>query len=317
MPMPFNATWPVRLLVPAALSLALAGCAGGGNSQGTFGAPAVDVEPGVGTRISDQAVAGVGGPSAAPPNLTVGTGANAVDYSCPVLDVRTGAGIWQVPGNGGLKYQATIATLARECAINGTTMTMKVGIEGRVVLGEKGTPGGLSVPIRIAVVQEGPNPKTITSKFFTVPLNIPAGENQLLFSVVEDQLSFPLSNPADVEKYVVYVGFDPKGGTETSRPRTTTSKPRPATPAATAPAAAAPAATAPAATSSSTSGSSRSTTSSGSSSSSSSSGTSSGGGFAPPPSSSGSSSTGGFSNSSSGGATFGPPPGTFAPAPSQ
>lgn len=295
---PFNATWPVRLLVPAALSLALAACAGGGNSQGTFGAPAVDVEPGVGTRISDQAVAGVGGPSAAPPSLTVGTGPNAVDYSCPVVDVRTGAGTWQVQGNGGLKYQATLATLARECAVNGATMTMKVGIEGRVVLGEKGTPGGLSVPIRVAVVQEGPSPKTIATKFFTVPLNIPAGENQLLFSVVEDQLSFPLNNPADVEKYVVYVGFDPKGGNEPARPRTTTTKPRPAAPAATAPAAAAPAAAAPAAAAPAAS--------------------SSGGGFAPPPSTSSSSgSTGGFSNSSSGGATFGPPPGTFAPAPSQ
>ena len=300
MRMPFNATWPVRLLVPAALSLALAGCAGGGNSQGTFGAPGVDVEPGAGTRISDQAVAGVGGPSAAPPTLTVGTGPNAVDYSCPVVDVRTGAGTWQVQGNGGLKYQSTLATLARECAVNGNIMTMKVGIEGRVVLGEKGTPGGLSVPIRIAVVQEGPSPKTIATKFFTVPLNIPAGENQLLFSVVEDSLSFPLNNPADVEKYVVYVGFDPKGGNEPARPRTSTpTKPRPAAPAASAPAAAAPAAAAPAAAAPAPAA-------------------SSGGGFAPPPSAStGTSSTGGFSNSSSGGATFGPPPGTFAPAPTQ
>ena len=302
MRMPFNATWPVRLLVPAALSLALAGCAGGGNSQGTFGAPAVDVEPGVGTRISDQAVAGVGGPSAAPPSLTVGTGANAVDYSCPVVDVRTGAGTWQVPGNGGLKYQVTLATLARECAVNGATMNMKVGIEGRVVLGEKGTPGGLSVPIRIAVVQEGPNPKTIATKFFTVPLNIPAGENQLLFSVVEDQLSFPLNNPNDVEKYVVYVGFDPKGSSEPTRPRTTTSRPRPAAPAAAAPAASAPAASAPAAAAPAAAAPAASSSSSG--------------GFAPPPSTSSSSSTGGFSNSS-GGATFGPPPGTFAPAPGQ
>lgn len=303
MRMPFNATWPVRLLVPAALSLALAGCAGGGNSQGTFGAPGVDVEPGAGTRISDQPVAGVGGTSAAPPSLTVGTGPNAVDYSCPVVDVRTGAGTWQVQGNGGLKYQATLATLARECAISGTNaMTMKVGIEGRVVLGEKGTPGGLSVPIRIAVVQEGPNPKTIATKFFTVPLNIPAGENQLLFSVVEDSLTFPLTSPGDVERYVVYVGFDPKGSSEPSRPRTTTTKPRPAAPAAAAPAAAAPAASAPAAAAPAAAASSPSSSS---------------GGFAPPPSTStGTSSTGGFSNSG-GGATFGPPPGTFAPAPGQ
>ncbi len=290
MGLPSTASSLCRVLAPAALAVMLAGC--GGNSQGLFGAPGTTVDPSSGAqRISDQAVAGVGGPvTGVPQPLALGTGPDAIEYSCPMVDVRSGASAWQVPApGGGLRYQGSISNMARECAIvEGTrTMTMKVGIEGRVLLGDKGTPGAVNVPIRIAVVQEGPTPKTIQSKFFNVPVNVPASEGQVTFSVVEDTISFPLASPGEIERYVVYVGFDPKG-TPTQHPRP--SRPRPAAPAASAapaattpapaPAAAAPAPAAPAASSS---------------------GAASSGTFGPPPSA----------------GTFGPPPTTFGPPPAQ
>ena len=40
-------------------------------------------------------------------------------------------------------------------------MTMKVGVEGRVLLGPAGGPGQVDIPLRMAVVQEGPAPKTV------------------------------------------------------------------------------------------------------------------------------------------------------------
>lgn len=290
MGLPSTASSLCRVLAPAALAVMLAGC--GGNSQGLFGAPGTTVDPSSGAqRISDQAVAGVGGPvTGVPQPLALGTGPDAIEYSCPMVDVRSGASAWQVPApGGGLRYQGSISNMARECAIvEGTrTMTMKVGIEGRVLLGDKGTPGAVNVPIRIAVVQEGPSPKTIQSKFFNVPVNVPASEGQVTFSVVEDTISFPLASPGEIERYVVYVGFDPKG-TPAQQPRP--SRPRPAAPAASAapaattpapaPAAAAPAPAAPAASSS---------------------GAASSGTFGPPPSA----------------GTFGPPPTTFGPPPAQ
>ena len=64
-----------------------------------------------------------------------------------------------------LRYQATIIRTARECQVNSGVMTMKVGIEGRVITGPAGGPGTVDVPLRLAVVQEGVNPKTIVSKF--------------------------------------------------------------------------------------------------------------------------------------------------------
>ena len=224
-----------------------------------------------------------------------------------MVDTRTGAGAWQVPApGGGLRYQGSLANLARECAITASTktMTMKVGVEGRVVLGDKGTAGAVNVPIRIAVVQEGPSPKTITTKFFNVPVNVPADTGQVSFTVVEDTISFPLPTPAEVERYVVYVGFDPKG-TDARPAAARPARPRPAAPAATsepAAAAPAPAAAAPAPARTTTTAPAAAPASSG---------TSSGGGFAAPPAAS--SGTFGPAPTTSGG--FGPPPTTFGPPP--
>ncbi|MDQ0505497.1 hypothetical protein [Xanthobacter agilis] len=233
-----HAGTPARGLVGVALALALAGCAAGENLDGSFGAQDTGVATGRAAGVT----------SAATPALTVGSGPDAITYACPSVTVRNGAGTWQVTEGGALRYQGNVGQLARECAIAGQTMTIKVGIEGRVLMGEKGTPGTVRVPVRLAVVEEGPNPKTITTKFFTVPVEIAAGQQQAAFTVVEDQLSFPLPKPEEVERYVVYVGYDPQGEKPkptSSRPRTPTKpKPKPAAseaaPAAPAPAAAAP-----------------------------------------------------------------------------
>ena len=58
------------------------------------------------------------------------------------------------------RYQVTIGQTARECAALGGVMTMKVGVQGRVLLGPAGGPGQVDIPLRMAVVQEGTNPKT-------------------------------------------------------------------------------------------------------------------------------------------------------------
>ena len=60
-----------------------------------------------------------------------------------------------------MRYQGTIIRTARECHVNAGVMTMKVGVEGRIITGPAGGPGTVDVPLRIAVVKEGVNPKTV------------------------------------------------------------------------------------------------------------------------------------------------------------
>jgi hypothetical protein len=151
----------------------------------------------------------------------------SADEDCPGASIRQGASAWaQNDGQGptNVRYQASITQIARECAILGSTMTIKVGVEGRLVIGPKGTPGNVTVPIRIAVVQEGPQPRPVVSKFYAVQVNVQAGAAQTQFTHVDDDLTFPLPADKNLDKYVIYVGFDPQG----APPAKAKAKPKPA-----------------------------------------------------------------------------------------
>lgn len=153
------------------------------------------------TSATDPKAAGVGG-------------APSTDVECPSVQVRNGASTWQTPTGGSttdLRYQASLGQMARECALLGDTMTVKVGVEGRVLVGPKGAPGNIEVPLRLALVQEGPHPKSIWTKFYAVPVNLQPGQSGTAFTHVEDDLTFAMPASKDITAYVIYVGFDPQG----------------------------------------------------------------------------------------------------------
>ena len=154
------------------------------------------------------------------------TNANtAAEVDCPGVDVRQGASTLAItaPGTEGgpmtTRYQVTIGQTARECAALGGVMTMKVGVEGRVLLGPVGGPGQIDIPLRMAVVQEGTTPKTVVSKFYKFAVTIPPGHTNVPFVHVEQDLTFPTPRGIDLDSYVVYVGFDPQSlNTKPERP---------------------------------------------------------------------------------------------------
>lgn len=137
------------------------------------------------------------------------------DIDCPGVEIRQGASTFQQSGadNGStalsLRYQANFIKFARECALRAGNVVMKVGVEGRVILGPAGTPGQLSLPVRLAVVKEGLEPRVIWTKFYMVPVMMPPGQPNVLFTHVEEDVSFPNPPGDDLDAYVVYVGFDP------------------------------------------------------------------------------------------------------------
>ncbi|HYC18237.1 MAG TPA: hypothetical protein VEC94_13600 [Pseudolabrys sp.] len=136
------------------------------------------------------------------------------------------------PGEGepaamDLRYQATILRTARECQVNAGIMTMKVGIEGRVITGPAGGPGTINVPLRIAVVQEGIQPKTITSKFARLDVVVASAVDRVAFTHIDPEISFPLPQPiAILDSYVVYVGFDPAGAPQEKKKPAVKPKPK-------------------------------------------------------------------------------------------
>jgi len=147
------------------------------------------------------------------------------EVDCPGVTVRPGASTLSITQPGvdagpmTTRYQVSIAQTARECAALGGVMTIKVGVEGRVLLGPAGGPGQVDVPLRMAVVQEGANPKAIVSKFYKLAVAIPPGQTSVPFVHVEQDLTFPMPRGADLDAYVVYVGFDPASlSTKPERP---------------------------------------------------------------------------------------------------
>ncbi len=146
-----------------------------------------------------------------------------VDDDCPSVEIRGGASTLAIAAKpqgataSDLRYQLTFTQTARQCLLAGSVLRMRVGVQGRIIVGPAGAPNQVDVPVRYAVVQEGIQPKTITTKFRRIPVGMPPGAPSVLFTDIEEDLSFPMPSRAVLDAYVVYVGFDDVG--DRSQPR--------------------------------------------------------------------------------------------------
>lgn len=194
-----------------AAALASAGCSSGlGSSESSpLGGGVFNLFSGGG--------GGGGGPNSSGPQFD--------DNNCPVVDIRVGAStlsvtapkVQQATAND-VQYQLSFNRLARQCIAAGGALTVKLGVQGRVVLGPAGGPGPVNVPLRYAVVQEGIAPKTVATKFKRLSVNVPPDQGNVAFEDVDDSLNFPIPPLEDLQSYVIYVGFDAVGDTPEKKP---------------------------------------------------------------------------------------------------
>jgi hypothetical protein len=188
----------------AALTLVIIGIATGPSS-------AQQSEPGFVDRMKNLFSFGSSNATAEKPQNAP---SQSADISCPDVDVRGGASTITVHSKGeevatNVRYQATIAQMARECSSAGGNLAIKIGVQGRVLLGPQGGPGKLDIPLRIALVQEGPDPKTLWSKLYKVPVQIGSNTTNVNFVHVEEGVVVPRpAKASDVDDYIIYIGFD-------------------------------------------------------------------------------------------------------------
>jgi hypothetical protein len=156
---------------------------------------------------------------------------SAADINCPPVEYRQGAGTWAVNGPAAessamsLRYQASFTQTARECLVSGSNLTIKVGVQGRIVMGPAGSAGTINVPLRYALVREDLHPRTLWTRLFTVPVTVPADELNVTWLHVQEEMTVPRPSPQELDAYVVYVGFDPEGVSKaTPRPKTARAK---------------------------------------------------------------------------------------------
>lgn len=158
------------------------------------------------------------------------------DLDCPYIDIRPGASTLTVPPpppDGAneamaLKYQGDFVRAARECKVVGNQMVMKVGVQGRIIVGPAGGPGQVDVPLRIAVV-EAPQAgaKMITTKLIHIPVTVGSDDGNATFTHIEEGLTFPLPSSTALDTYIVYIGFDPIGAATEDHRTAPAAKPRP------------------------------------------------------------------------------------------
>jgi hypothetical protein len=211
----------------AALAVMLSACSSLGGLSGSSAPPApasaatpapapASSNASFASRVKTLFAGGDSGNSSSPAPQPAG-GSAAADIDCPSVEYRQGAAAYAVNTPGAensalsLQYQASFTQTARECVLHGNDLTIKVGVQGRVVVGPAGAPSSVTIPLRYALVREGMEPKTLWTKLFTVPVTIPQNQLNLPWLHIEEEMTVPRPSADELEAYVIYVGFDPEG----------------------------------------------------------------------------------------------------------
>ena len=143
------------------------------------------------------------------------------DAECPQINVPSGASSYSSyagsPDAGNVRFQARISQFARECTLNpGNTVTIRVGVEGRVILGAKGSPGAYPAPLTITV-RDRSGKVIVASRAQRLSVRVPAGDTQGTFKVIDNGIVVPIGQEKPLSSYEIIVGFQEGAGTGRKR----------------------------------------------------------------------------------------------------
>lgn len=114
-----------------------------------------------------------------------------VQAYCPQVVMRDQNAVYRSYAQGGqddpdkLLYQVSFSDATRQCTANETTLTINVVAQGRVVQGPAGTPGSVTLPVLVEVV-DGDN--VLYSQKVAFPVDVPVGGTQFIFSKADVQI---------------------------------------------------------------------------------------------------------------------------------
>ena len=188
----------VAWIAASALLAACAGGTGGGPLAGLFGGGATT---GATTTASGK-----------PDNMDYSPDFFLKSGYCPPVQVRPGteALISYDRGHDGdaafIRTQGTITNTARECsALAADSLSLKIGVAGRLVAGPLGKAEVVTLPIRVAVSKQSDG-RVLFSQVFPTKVTLTAPELATDFSQVLDQVVFKVA--PDDRDLIVFVGYD-------------------------------------------------------------------------------------------------------------
>ena len=131
---------------------------------------------------------------------------------CPTIEILDGTEVSRVmtpgvTGNEGLRYQYSLHDVGRECSISGGHVAVKVGANGRVLLGPVGAAGHFDVPLRVVIFSDA-DQKPVLSKLFRVPATIASGQASVPLAFVSEMIDVPVAAGRTAADYSIKVGID-------------------------------------------------------------------------------------------------------------
>jgi hypothetical protein len=137
----------------------------------------------------------------------------AAANGCPLLQVEGGQRYLTVyegnkVGNGGaLIHRGEITKTARECQLAGGTVQVKYGIAGRVLLGPKGKPGTIVLPVTMQIFDKAKG--KVKTEPFTVSVTI-TKENPLSYFALVRDVTIPVKDGTVPQDYSISIAFEKK-----------------------------------------------------------------------------------------------------------
>lgn len=127
------------------------------------------------------------------------------DFDCPSVEVLEGGAAMRQVGGSDVRNQISLGEIARECRVQpGGQVAIKVGVQGRVLLGPAGSAGTYTAPVRVLVKR---GDKVLVSRLQRASATVPSGDTQASFVVIEDNMIVPRQG----EELSIHVGLDPSG----------------------------------------------------------------------------------------------------------
>lgn len=205
-----DATLPrLRVLALPLLCLGLAGCGSSGSSS----------QPGTFETIGNIVMFQSTRPPVAPQRTQGEVAAQREEdnqFSCPEVVITDGGAALRAqsgPDSSSLRHQISILNVARECIRQGQSgaFALKVGVEGRVLLGPAGSAGSYYATM-ITEVKRGTS--TVARRASRVGGTVSSGQGGASFAHVEEGIMVPAGR-GDVE---IFVDLKP-GGAAPARSR--------------------------------------------------------------------------------------------------
>ena len=132
---------------------------------------------------------------------------------CPRVDVRRGTQEYPVYARGrdgdraALVFQGAIQDTVRECTFSGNTVTVDVGVAGRILIGPEGVGGvNTNLPVRFVVVRDDQSPTW--SELRSIPITAAAGQRSVPFNHIERGIPIAIEPGETFADYRLLVGFD-------------------------------------------------------------------------------------------------------------